>query len=143
MATPDPSNLYDAAWAALGLIGGGIFTAFAKNFFTADGKDAREFRTEYREEIKRLRTDAATFEEEIAKLREDVRALRIAIEDQQAERAKQIRDLRLQIERLSARNQHYLITRTEARALLNALERLQGLTETPWGNDPEMGQGVV
>lgn len=129
---------------ALGLIGGGVLTAFAKNFFTSDGKDAREFRQEYREEIKRLRDERATLLEEMDELREDMRVLRGAMEDQQMEHAKQIRELRLQVERLSTRNQHFLITRTEARALLNALERRQGLAETPWGADPlDGGQGVV
>ena len=139
MGGPDTGNLIEAAKAALTLIAGGVATAFAKNFFTSDGKDAREFREEYRSEIKRLREERTTMLEEVEELREDVRALRSAMDDQQVEHARQIRDLRLQVERLSARNQHFLITRTEARALLNALERRQGLSETPWGNDPLEG----
>ncbi|EYB66926.1 hypothetical protein DEIPH_ctg062orf0001 [Deinococcus phoenicis] len=121
---------------ALGLIGGGILTAFAKQFTFGDGKEIRQ---ELREELKRLREERGKDQEELDELREDVRVLRAAMEDQRTEQERQIRDLRLQIERLTTRNQHYLITRTEARALLNALERRQGLVETPWAADPLEG----
>ena len=142
MGSPDPhttSSLIDALKLAGGGIAGAALAAFGRNFFTTDGRDAREFRQEYREEIKRLREERARDREEIETLRDDLRVLRDAMEEAQIEHAREIRDLRLQVERLTTHNQRLLIGRTEARALLNALERRQNIVETPWPEDPEGG----
>lgn len=142
MSGVDPHSAA-SVWDAVKLSGAGILGAvaasFAKNFFTLAGSDGREIRQELREELKRLREERSRDQEELDELREDVRVLRGAMEDQRAEHERQIRDLRLQVERLTTRNQHLLIGRTEARALLNALERRQGLVETLWGPDPLEG----
>lgn len=142
MANPDPNGLstvLDAVKLVGGAIAGGALTAFAKNFLTTDGRDAREFRAEYREEIKRLREERAQQREEFDELGDDLRALRTALEDAEVKHASEIRDLRQQIERLTLRSNHYLIGRTEARALLNASERLRGIPQTPWPPDPSDG----
>ena len=138
MASPDPhttSNLLDALKLAGGGILGAALAAFARNFFTTGGNDAREFRAEYRDEIKRLRDARTADQEEIEELRDDIRNLRGALDELRAAHEKQLFDLRAQIELLTVRNQQYLIGRTEARALLNALERRTGLSPTPWPPD--------
>ncbi|WP_019584653.1 hypothetical protein [Deinococcus apachensis] len=142
MGAPDPhasSNVLDALKYAVGLFGGSILTAFAKNFFTTGGQDAREFRQEYREEIKRLREERAKDQEEIEELREDIRALRSAMEDQRLAQERQMRELHVQIERLTTRSLYYLTGRSEARALLLALETEYGRPPRVWPEDPKEG----
>lgn len=137
----DPSILEAVKLAGSGILGGAL-VSFAKNFFTDAGKDAREFRQEYRDEIKRLREDRAKDQDEIEELREDVRVLRTGLEDQQIEHAKQMHVLREQIRVLTDFQVHLIVSRAEARADLNALQRTQGEPLTIWLPDPSPTGGT-
>lgn len=103
---------------ALTLGGGGIaltaLGAFIRGLFNGTSGQEKELRTEYREELNRLRTVQEAQQTEIDELRNDVR-------------------------RLTEMNLYLLTTRAEARAELSTLQRQQGLTVTTWPPDPTYG----
>lgn len=51
------ASVWDAVKLGLGGIAGATLAAFAKNWLTGSGTDARELRQEYRDENKRLREE--------------------------------------------------------------------------------------
>ena len=76
----------------------------------------KEMREDLRVEVKRLRDDLSSAQDEIDELREDVK-------------------------RLSRMYLHVLSGRAEARVALNALEKAQGMTPTDWPPDPPESLG--
>lgn len=76
----------------------------------------KEMREDLRLEVKRLRDDLNTTQDEIDDLREDVK-------------------------RLSRMYLHVLSGRAEARVALNALEKAHGMTPTDWPPDPPESLG--
>ena len=126
MTVADSSELVKQAAWILGAGGGGAAIAsIIKGLVSGTTNDAREFRDEYREEIKRLR--------------DEVKDMRTEADSNQAQHLAEIATLRQQLEGLSQINIRYLTGRSEARTLLNAIERTNGLPVTSWPIDPPTG----
>lgn len=122
----DSSELIKQAAYVLGAGGGGAAIAsIIRGLISGTTNDAREFRDEYREEIKRLR--------------DEVKDMRAETDLNQAQHLAEITALRHQLEGLSQINIRYLTGRSEARTLLNAVERGNGLPVTGWPTDPPTG----
>lgn len=126
MTVADSRALIEQAAWILGAGGGGAAIAsIIKGLVSGTTNDAREFRDEYREEIKRLR--------------DEVKDMRTEADSNQAQHLAEIATLRQQLEGLSQINIRYLTGRSEARTLLNAIERANGLPVTSWPIDPPTG----
>jgi len=115
----EPNALLDGLKLAGTAVGGlsltyivGQFVAgLLKSWISGIGPQEKELRGDLATEVKRLGVDLSAARDEIDELRQDIR-------------------------RLSRMYLHVLTTRAEARAALNALERLQGLPLTPFTPDP-------
>jgi hypothetical protein len=143
-------SILEAVKVAGGAIAGGALIAFAKGFFTNDGKDSRELRGEYRDEIKRLKEERVEMraelkelenlreqnQEDMEEMREDIRTFRLAMEDQNREHTQQIAALQVQVKALTDLNLYLITSRAAVRADLNAYQRAHNEPETTWPDDP-------
>lgn len=115
----DPGQLSDIAkvagggvtGAALAVMIGQVFGGLLKGWVSGTTEQEKDLRGGMAEEIKNLRAELRTTREEMSELRADVQVL-------------------------TEKYLHVFTSRAEARAQLNALERIQGLPVTAWPADP-------
>lgn len=120
----DPSQLSEIAkfagggvtGAAIAVMIGQIFGGLLKGWMSGTTEQEKDLRGGMSEEIKTLRAELRTTREEMNELRADMAMLH-------------------------ERYLHVFTSRAEARAQLNALERIQGLPVTPWPPDPPITSG--
>lgn len=111
---PDDNTKDLLGQAGVWLGGGGILAGLGvllRGLITGSLGQEKELRGDLAAEVKRLAVDLSAARDEIDELRQDIR-------------------------RLSRMYLHVLTTRAEARASLNALERVQGLPLTVFAADP-------
>ncbi|GGR11313.1 hypothetical protein [Deinococcus ruber] len=115
----DPGSLDSIIKVAGGGVGGAalaymamqVFGGFLKGWVSGAPGQEKELRSDMAQEIKELRQELRDTRDEVDELREDIK-------------------------RLTRMYLHVLITRTEARAALNALEKINNLPPTVFADDP-------
>lgn len=118
----DPGALGDIGTLAAGAAGGGglmllaskVLGGLLQGWISGAGGQEKELRADLREEVKRLAGDLREARDEIDQVRND-------------------------LSRLHGLYLHVLTGRAEARAALNAHERLSGVPVTVWAPDPKEG----
>lgn len=130
-AVADPGQLGEIAKVAAGSVGGGaalvmigkVVAGLLQGWLNGTDAQEKELRGGMSEEIKTLRA-------ELRSTREECR--------------QEIEELRGDVRRLTRMYLHVLTTRAEARAGLNALEKVHSLPVTTWPDDPSehMGGGT-